>query len=63
MYQASKCNVRFILKNIRFLELNYFLAIHDDIMDVDRVVDEDKDSDPNKVRINVEKLIIRNGLI
>jgi hypothetical protein len=63
MYQASKCNVRFILKNIRFLELNYFLAIHDDIMDVDRVVDEDKDSDPNKVRTNVEKLIIRNGLI
>jgi hypothetical protein len=63
MYQASKCNVRFILKNIRFFELNYFLAIHDDIMDVDRVVDEDKDSDPNKVRINVEKLIIRNGLI
>jgi hypothetical protein len=55
--------VRFILKNIRFFELNYFLAIHDDIMDVDRVVDEDKDSDPNKVRINVEKLIIRNGLI
>jgi hypothetical protein len=63
MYQASKCNVRFILKNIRFFELNYFLAIHDDIMDVDRVVDEDKDSDPNKVRTNVEKLIIRNGLI
>ncbi len=26
-----------------------FLAIPDDIMDVERVVDEDKDSDPNKV--------------
>jgi len=25
------------------------LAIPDDIMDVDRPVDEDKDSDPNKV--------------
>ena len=25
-------------------------AIPDDIMDVDRIVDEDKDSDPNKVR-------------
>jgi len=26
-----------------------FLAIPDDAMDVDRVVDEDKDSDPDKV--------------
>jgi hypothetical protein len=29
----------------------YFLAIPDDGMDVDRVVDEDKDSDPDKVKI------------
>jgi len=27
-----------------------YLAIPDDAMDVDRVVDEDKDSDPDKVK-------------
>ena len=32
-----------------FLKKVLFLAIPDDIMDVDRVVDEDKEADPNKV--------------
>ena len=32
------------------LELESSLAIPDDAMDVDRVLDEDKDSDPDKVR-------------
>ena len=36
-------------KQFYFLKLQ-FLAIPDDIMDVDRTVDEDKDSDPNKVK-------------
>ncbi len=30
----------------------WYLAIPDDAMDVDRVVDEDKDSDPDKVKIS-----------
>ena len=33
------------------------LAIPDDIMDVDRVVDEDKDSDPDKVNELKAKII------
>lgn len=33
-----------------FIEIVSILAIPDDAMDVDRVVDEDKDSDPDKVR-------------
>ena len=39
-------------KDLLSCSLNRFssLAIPDDAMDVDRVVDEDKDSDPDKVR-------------
>lgn len=44
-----KCNVRlFDLFSIHYSV--GFSAIPDDAMDVDRVVDEDKDSDPDKVR-------------
>jgi hypothetical protein len=38
------------LKKFSFcIEFILCLAIPDDIMDVDRFIDEDKDSDPNKV--------------
>ena len=34
----------------------FSIAIPDDAMDVDRVVDEDKDNDPDKVRYVFESL-------
>jgi hypothetical protein len=40
----------------------YFVAIPDDAMDVDRIVDEDKDSDPDKVRLIIIIIIQNNSL-
>ena len=48
MYRVFKCNVNFLIGKTK-LFIVVLLAIPDDAMDVDRVVDEDKDNDPDKV--------------
>lgn len=48
MCLVFKCNVR-IDESDLYIDVISSLAIPDDAMDVDRVVDEDKDSDPDKV--------------
>ena len=53
MFRVFKCNVScfflfFFIKNELFSS-----AIPDDAMDVDRVVDEDKDNDPDKVKSSI----------
>ena len=50
MLPVFRCKVRLISHmSISLSNSVVFLAIPDDIMDVDRAVNEDKDSDPNKV--------------
>jgi len=49
-----KCNVKFRIIYFFQKNIDFFLVIPDDIMDVERVVDEDKDSDPNKVNRNIK---------
>jgi hypothetical protein len=48
-YRVFKCNVSVIARPLSPLFCSP-LAIPDDAMDVDRVVDEDKDNDPDKVK-------------
>ncbi len=57
MYLVFKCNVRVFNYKSNFFDGVYCLAIPDDGMDVDRAGDEDKDNDPDKVKImnNEEK--------
>ena len=50
MLPVFRCKVRLISHaSISSSNSVAFLAIPDDIMDVERAVNEDKDSDPNKV--------------
>ena len=51
MHLVFRCNVSVVdTRSLLSSKTISSLAIPDDAMDVDRVLDEDKDSDPDKVR-------------